>query len=267
MNEFFKNTLTILLLTLSQVDVFAVTSITGKAFIVERWHIDNCGGKGKMKEITERRYYSKTNKLIAFVGFSCGNIANDSVVFFYNEKNLLTEWIEYIPIEENGIRKYSIENTNSTKYFYDENGKQIDYKIEENSVLHYNKIYLEINLQNSLQLLDKELKYVEIVTDNVKVPPIRTTNQNIIKQAYKADFSINEVAWYGVPNNTILKKMNIYYTKEKRQLIKDEFFFERNILLTRNYKYVDGQIKEIRIEAQFKELKEVDITLEGFDYK
>ena len=111
-----------------------------------------------------------------------------------------------------------------------------------NQLPNFNKY----NFKDPLNLLNNNFSNINFNDfKNTKVSYIKDGSKILIKKKYIVN-SITPVLYeYGIPHDAFLETINLYST-DKLMLLKDEFIFD-NLIVTRNYRYLDSLIKEIKI--------------------
>lgn len=249
-----------------------ICSSQGKAqekdmLTVERWRISNYKTKKQHKGIYEVRQYDQRGNLINLKESDPQTKQTlDSIVFAYDADNRLVEQIEYVPGDSATGKSSRWAKTSTIAYLYNKDGALMDVKGVYENVRMYEPKHLNVDLKDSLKLLEYELSDIDIVVSNA-VGPVRINEGNaykgLIKKSYPADFRLENMARYGVSREELLKRMDIYHTPGRR-IAKDEFFFE-NATVRREYFYSNDLVKEIKVSV--KEGGVNTIYVEGFTYK
>lgn len=223
--------------------------------IVEKYETSsNLLNKNK---ILERRFYDGNKNLTKLILIDPKKNTTDSIVLFYNDKNVLTKQLEY-----SFNAKKIINESNTINYIYNNEGELVDLKNELKIPIKYNPKYLTCKFNDTLKLLENELSDINTVIDNANAEPNISTIEEkgigkVTKEHYTVNFRMTDISRYGIPINSVLESMNLYY-KNDLTLVKDEFVFDQ-VKMTREYYYSKKTISKIKIELKFKNLHKTKI--------
>lgn len=241
-----------------------------KELLVRRYNTSDYGGtySSPITVLIEKRKYSVNQELIYKVEYK-SKLFFDSTQYRYTNGKLvkLTEFTNFIT-GDNTVKKtedISFIYKNGNLSYLKKNNKIIE--ITESEKEEYCPDYLETNkifaLKDSLGILDKE--FGDLNLPGLK--SIRTCNINnkLKKKSYTGDYLPNILFEYGIPHNTYLERINIYYTKDKL-IRKDEFLYD-DVTVLRKYQYSNHLIKNIRVSVFDNYKKLIRSDLISFIYK
>lgn len=241
--ETFNTLVSVLIFVITQLGFGQNLEAQKITFNVERWE-KNQNTPHCEPFLSEKRFY-KDSTLIYLIKFNFNN-EKDSIVFDYNENNLLSKQIEYSIDYKNIVSN----QYNSVEYLYNQNKELINVQSQLKSVQKYSPKYLNLKFENFLGLLDLEFSDIDLVISNAEdLPEKKELKSGNYKLSYTSGFRMRDVSRYGVPLNSVLKIMNLFV--KNKQIIKDEFIFN-DVKLTRIYKYKNDRIFQILINLKFE---------------
>lgn len=143
------------------------------------------------------------------------------------------------------------------------------YDVENKSVKNYELLNINCNqvkessYDNLLQIKDKyDLSSVYI--DNIEFLLSKNPEKSVKGFIFKNGIIPSLFVQYGIPYDELLNALTFNI---KNKLLKDDSFVYKNFVLTRNYEYDNGLLKEVRIEvrdrkeriiSQFREVFELE---------
>ncbi|MBK7110416.1 MAG: hypothetical protein IPH61_15160 [Bacteroidetes bacterium] len=218
--------------------------------IIEFWEEIN----NKVK-VFDKYYFDNNNYLISYVSIdpykiNCNLI--DSIVFINDYMGNCIKQIEYVP-DTIGVSvcRTLLREQNIIQYVYNDEGDLVDMSGTFETFQVYKRYYLEVDIQDSLNLLNLELVDINTVIKNANISEneFKTImGKKVLIKRYEGDFVSSILTQYNIPQNTKFKSMSICLFENR--LIMDKFILD-GYIVTRQYEYDKGRlIKRITITVK-----------------